>query len=131
MAASGAAPRRTPQRRGASPRTRNSGSLGTGSVALTQRKMQSVRDTSARNWHGSRCAGLRRGDEQVQRPAVAGSVGRRVGPPCPGRDPADLAVVTVPLRVIGSVPVEPLNGKVVIDTNNYYPQRDGVDNARI
>ena len=34
-------------------------------------------------------------------------------------------MVTVPLRVIGSVPVEPLNGKVVIDTNNYYPQRDG------
>ena len=33
--------------------------------------------------------------------------------------------MTVPLRVIGSVPVEPLNGKVVIDTNNYYPQRDG------
>ena len=27
--------------------------------------------------------------------------------------------------MIGSVPVEPLNGKVVIDTNNYYPQRDG------
>ena len=38
---------------------------------------------------------------------------------------ADLAVVTVPLRAIGSVPVEPLAGKVVIDTNNYYPQRDG------
>ncbi len=38
---------------------------------------------------------------------------------------ADLAVVTIPLRAIGSVPVEPLAGKVVIDTNNYYPQRDG------
>ncbi len=38
---------------------------------------------------------------------------------------ADLAVVTVPLRAIGSVPVEPLAGKVVIDTNNYYPARDG------
>ncbi len=38
---------------------------------------------------------------------------------------ADIAVVTIPLRAIGSVPVEPLAGKVVIDTNNYYPQRDG------
>ena len=38
---------------------------------------------------------------------------------------ADLAVVTIPLREIGSVPVEPLAGKVVIDTNNYYPARDG------
>ncbi len=38
---------------------------------------------------------------------------------------ADLAVVTVPMRAIDSIPVEPLAGKVVIDTNNYYPQRDG------
>ncbi|MEO8907271.1 MAG: NAD(P)-binding domain-containing protein [Microbacteriaceae bacterium] len=38
---------------------------------------------------------------------------------------ADIAIVTIPLKNIGSVPVEPLAGKVVIDTNNYYPQRDG------
>jgi 8-hydroxy-5-deazaflavin:NADPH oxidoreductase len=37
----------------------------------------------------------------------------------------DFAVVTVPLRAIGEVPVEPLAGKIVLDTNNYYPQRDG------
>ncbi len=37
----------------------------------------------------------------------------------------DLAVVTVPLEAIDSMPVEPLAGKVVIDTNNYYPARDG------
>lgn len=37
----------------------------------------------------------------------------------------DLVVVTVPLRAYRSVPVEPLAGKVVIDTNNYYPDRDG------
>ncbi|MEY4551103.1 MAG: hypothetical protein RL685_7298 [Pseudomonadota bacterium] len=37
----------------------------------------------------------------------------------------DLVVVTIPLKNISSVPVEPLAGKVVIDTNNYYPQRDG------
>jgi len=38
---------------------------------------------------------------------------------------ADIAVVTIPLKNIGAVPVEPLAGKIVIDTNNYYPQRDG------
>jgi len=38
---------------------------------------------------------------------------------------ADIAVVSIPLRAYESVPVEPLAGKVVIDTNNYYPQRDG------
>jgi NADP oxidoreductase coenzyme F420-dependent len=38
---------------------------------------------------------------------------------------AELAVVAVPLHALGQVPVEPLAGKVVIDTGNYYPQRDG------
>ena len=38
---------------------------------------------------------------------------------------ADIAVVTVPLKAYRSMPVEPLAGKIVIDTNNYYPQRDG------
>ena len=33
----------------------------------------------------------------------------------------DIVVVTVPLKNYRSVPVEPLAGKVVIDTNNYYP----------
>ena len=37
----------------------------------------------------------------------------------------DVVVVTIPLKAIDSVPVEPLYGKLVIDTNNYYPQRDG------
>lgn len=37
----------------------------------------------------------------------------------------DLVVVAIPLRAIGDVPAEPLAGKIVIDTNNYYPRRDG------
>src|SRR3954469_20333903 len=37
----------------------------------------------------------------------------------------DIVVVTVPLKAYQQVPVEPLRGKVVIDTNNYYAQRDG------
>ncbi|WP_248341879.1 NADPH-dependent F420 reductase [Anaeromyxobacter paludicola] len=37
----------------------------------------------------------------------------------------DLVVVTVPLKAYRAVPVEPLAGKVVIDTDNYYPERDG------
>ncbi|MGG5170696.1 NADPH-dependent F420 reductase [Pseudarthrobacter sp. J1738] len=37
----------------------------------------------------------------------------------------DFAVVTVPLKAIAEVPVEPLLGKIVIDTNNYYWERDG------
>lgn len=37
----------------------------------------------------------------------------------------DLVVVTVPLKAYQSMPAEPLEGKTVIDTNNYYPERDG------
>lgn len=37
----------------------------------------------------------------------------------------DIVVVTIPLKNYREVPVEPLRGKVVIDTNNYYPDRDG------
>ena len=36
----------------------------------------------------------------------------------------DVVVVTVPLKNYRQVPVAPLAGKVVIDTNNYYPERD-------
>lgn len=38
---------------------------------------------------------------------------------------ADVAVVTVPFRAYRDVPVAPLAGKVVLDTNNYYFERDG------
>ena len=37
----------------------------------------------------------------------------------------DIVVVTIPLKHYESVPVAPLAGKIVVDTNNYYPQRDG------
>ena len=37
----------------------------------------------------------------------------------------DIVVVTIPLKNYRAVPAEPLAGKVVIDTNNYYPERDG------
>lgn len=37
----------------------------------------------------------------------------------------DFAVVTVPLKSYRDIPVEPLAGKIVIDTNNYYWERDG------
>ena len=37
----------------------------------------------------------------------------------------DVVVVTVPLKALAQVPVEPLAGKIVIDTNNYYFERDG------
>ena len=49
----------------------------------------------------------------------------RAGTTAQAAEAGDIVVVTIPLKSIGSVPVEPLSGKIVIDTNNYYPQRDG------
>jgi predicted dinucleotide-binding enzyme len=49
----------------------------------------------------------------------------RAATPSDAARAGDLVVVSVPLRSYRSVPVEPLAGKIVIDTNNYYPQRDG------
>ncbi|QWT23099.1 NAD(P)-binding domain-containing protein [Subtercola sp. PAMC28395] len=37
----------------------------------------------------------------------------------------DVVIVTVPLKNYTAVPVAPLVGKIVIDTNNYYWERDG------
>jgi 8-hydroxy-5-deazaflavin:NADPH oxidoreductase len=37
----------------------------------------------------------------------------------------DIVVVTVPLTAYPQIPAEPLAGKIVIDTTNYVPDRDG------
>ena len=37
----------------------------------------------------------------------------------------DWVVVTIPVKAYGQVPRAALEGKLVIDTGNYYPQRDG------
>ena len=37
----------------------------------------------------------------------------------------DVVVVTIPFKNYQQVPVDQLAGKIVIDTMNYYPQRDG------
>lgn len=64
-------------------------------------------------------------------PETLADLVRELGPLARAATPAeaaragDMVVVSIPLRNYRSVPVEPLAGKVVIDTNNYYPARDG------
>lgn len=68
----------------------------------------------------------RRGPEVLQDLiAELGPHARAADSPAEAAEAADLAVVTIPLKAIDTVPVEPLVGKIVIDTNNYYPGRDG------
>jgi predicted dinucleotide-binding enzyme len=49
----------------------------------------------------------------------------RAGTSAEAAEAGDVVVVTIPTKNVNDVPVEQLAGKVVIDTNNYYPQRDG------
>src|SRR5579863_875804 len=62
--------------------------------------------------------------------SLAGLV-KELGPHASAATPAeaagagDFAIVAIPLTTISEVPVEPLAGKVVISTINYFPQRYG------
>jgi len=49
----------------------------------------------------------------------------RAATPAEAAEAADWAIVTVPLKALGDVPAAPLAGKIVLDTNNYYWERDG------
>ena len=71
------------------------------------------------------CSAIR-GDPQT----LSGLV-RELGPRARAATPAqaaaagDWVVVTIPVSAVGTVPAEPLAGKTVIDTGNYWAPRDG------
>ncbi len=54
-------------------------------------------------------------------------IGTRASAATPGEAAraADVVVVAVPLAALSDLPVADLTGKTVVDTCNYYPQRDG------
>jgi predicted dinucleotide-binding enzyme len=58
---------------------------------------------------------------------LAGELGplARAGTGQEAAEASDLVVVTIPFHAFRNVPAGPLAGKVVIDTCNHYPQRDG------
>jgi 8-hydroxy-5-deazaflavin:NADPH oxidoreductase len=49
----------------------------------------------------------------------------RAATPAEAAGAGELVVVSVPYRAFRDLPVAALAGKIVLDTNNYYPQRDG------
>ncbi|GAB1695128.1 NAD(P)-binding domain-containing protein [Krasilnikovia sp. M28-CT-15] len=67
-----------------------------------------------------------RGPETLQDLVAELGPRARAGTSAEAAAAGDIVIVTVPLRAYREVPAEPLAGKVVIDTNNYYPERDGV-----
>jgi 8-hydroxy-5-deazaflavin:NADPH oxidoreductase len=64
-------------------------------------------------------------------PSTLQNLAEELGPlarAAPGEEAAaagDIVVVSIPFRAYPSVPAEPLTGKVVLDTCNYSPARDG------
>lgn len=53
------------------------------------------------------------------------SIGCQVGTPEESARFGDVIVIATPLEAYASVPVAPTANKIVIDANNYYPDRDG------
>jgi predicted dinucleotide-binding enzyme len=66
-----------------------------------------------------------RGPESLS--AIVAALGdvARAATPAEAAEAGDIVIVTIPLKNYRDVPVEPLKGKLVFDTNNYYPDRDG------
>ncbi|MFI7587191.1 NADPH-dependent F420 reductase [Spongisporangium articulatum] len=50
----------------------------------------------------------------------------RAGTSAEAAEAGEIVVLSVPFKASAQIAPEPLAGKVVVDTGNYYPQRDGV-----
>lgn len=61
--------------------------------------------------------------------STAASIGCQVGTAKDASEFGDVVLIAVPFCSIGELAPEPLAGKIVMDANNYYPQRDGTIEA--
>jgi predicted dinucleotide-binding enzyme len=66
-----------------------------------------------------------RGPETLAELIAALGPSARAATPAEAAEAGDIVVVTIPLKNIERLPLDALAGKTVIDTNNYYPERDG------
>ncbi|WP_329016001.1 NAD(P)-binding domain-containing protein [Micromonospora rifamycinica] len=92
------------------------GIIGSGHIGgtLTRRLRSLGHDVTVTNSRGP--ASLT--DLAEETGAVAGTLEQAV-------QDADLVVVAVPLLVVPELPAPLFDGKIVVDADNYYPQRDG------
>ena len=56
---------------------------------------------------------------------LTGSLGCKAGSPQEAAEFGEIVLVAIPLKAYQTIPVAPLKGKMVLDANNYYPERDG------
>ena len=57
--------------------------------------------------------------------SLTGSLGCKAGSPQEAAEFGEIVLVAIPLKAYQTIPVAPLKGKIVLDANNYYPERDG------
>lgn len=57
--------------------------------------------------------------------SLTGTIGCKAGTAVEAAAFGELVLVAIPLHAYRSIPVAPLEGKIVLDSSNYYPQRDG------
>jgi 8-hydroxy-5-deazaflavin:NADPH oxidoreductase len=94
----------------------NIGIIGSGNIGgtLTRRFRDLGHDVTVAN---------SRGPESLR--DLAGETGARAGTAAEAAATGEVVVIAVPLRAVPELPADALRGKVVVDANNYYPQRDG------
>ncbi len=92
------------------------GIIGSGNIGatLTRRLTSLGHDVAVAN---------SRGPQSLE--GLAGETGATAAEPATAARDADLVIVAIPLRAVPDLPVEDLAGKLVVDTGNYYPGRDG------
>lgn len=57
--------------------------------------------------------------------SLTGTIGCKAGTAAEAAAFGELVLVAIPLHAYQSIPIAPLEGKIVLDSSNYYPQRDG------
>lgn len=94
------------------------GIIGSGHIGgtLAEKLAAAGHDIGLANAHGPRS--LERRAERMGQQVCAMTVDEAA-------EYGELVVVSIPFGSYRSVPVAPLAGKIVVDTDNYYPQRDG------
>ena len=92
------------------------GIIGTGNIGgtLTRRLTALGHDVAIAN---------SRGPQSLE--GLAGETGATAAEPATAAQDADMVIVAVPLKAVPALPAEALAGRLVVDTGNYYPGRDG------
>jgi predicted dinucleotide-binding enzyme len=92
------------------------GTIGAGFIA------RAVATVAIRHGHEVMVSNTRTPDTLF---SVTASIGCKAGTPAEAASFGEIALLAIPLKNYHSIPLLPLEGKIVIDANNYYPQRDG------